>query len=116
MSSSAPPQTADVMTATLGHGWLTLAEIAERTGHPEPSISARLRDLRKRGLIVDRQRRKDGLYEYRVRKVVRFCDRDADPTAAACVVCGDALRIDRLPHQWFRLCPACFRWMRRELP
>jgi hypothetical protein len=52
--------------------WRTLGEIARETGDPEASVSARLRDFRKRkfgAFIVERQRRgnvKHGHYEYRV--------------------------------------------------
>lgn len=50
--------------------WHTLREIADRTGDPEASVSARLRDLRNMfSLTVDRRRRGDekrGLFEYRV--------------------------------------------------
>jgi hypothetical protein len=51
-----------------GH-WRTLRMISERTGHPEASISARLRDFRKKrfgGHEVERRYISDGLYEYRV--------------------------------------------------
>jgi hypothetical protein len=51
-----------------GH-WRTLREISKESGAPEASASARLRDLRKRGCIVDIRRRGDpraGLWEYRV--------------------------------------------------
>lgn len=52
--------------------WLTLAEIAAKTGDREAGISARIRDLRKPkfgGYDVQRRRRgdpADGLFEYRV--------------------------------------------------
>jgi len=52
--------------------WLTLSEIRERTGDPEASISARLRDLRKDrfgGLEIEKRRRGEasrGLWEYRL--------------------------------------------------
>jgi len=51
--------------------WLTLAEVAEMTGHPEASVSARIRDFRKvkfGGHIVDRRRRRanGGQWEYRL--------------------------------------------------
>ncbi len=49
--------------------WRTFDEIQSVTGDPQPSISARLRDLRAQGLIVERRRRggpQSGLYEYRV--------------------------------------------------
>lgn len=48
--------------------WHTLAEISERTGEPEASVSARLRDLRKRRFgshIVERRYVANGLWEYR---------------------------------------------------
>lgn len=51
-----------------GH-WRTLHEIAIAVAPAtEPSVSARLRDMRKLGWIVDRRRRGDpkkGLHEYR---------------------------------------------------
>lgn len=49
--------------------WRTFDEIQSVTNDPQPSISARLRDLRAMGLIVERRRRggpQSGLYEYRV--------------------------------------------------
>lgn len=51
--------------------WYTLNEISYKTGDPEASISARLRDLRKAkfgGWTVDRRRRvaEKGLHEYRL--------------------------------------------------
>lgn len=49
--------------------WHTLKAIADRTGDPESSISARLRDFRKDrfgGHRLDRQRRSGGLWEYRL--------------------------------------------------
>ena len=52
------------------HGeWRTLADIAARTGHPEASVSARLRDLRKSrfgGFTVERRYIAAGQYQYRV--------------------------------------------------
>ncbi len=55
--------------------WRTLGEISSAIGaKSEPSVSARLRDLRKSkfgGFTVDRRRRGDpgsGLFEYRVTK------------------------------------------------
>lgn len=54
--------------------WRTLAEIAECTGDPEASISARLRDFRKPRfgqMAVNRRRRSDaGLYEYQLLRQV----------------------------------------------
>ena len=46
--------------------WRTLAEIAEATGHPEASVSARLRDFRKVGYTVEREYVSKGLWRYRV--------------------------------------------------
>ena len=49
--------------------WRTLAEIEAKTGAPQASISARLRDLRKPQFgahKVERRRRTQGQYEYRV--------------------------------------------------
>jgi hypothetical protein len=53
-----------------GH-WRTLASLAELTGAPESSVSARLRDLRKPKFgcyKVERRYVKRGLFEYRVIK------------------------------------------------
>lgn len=54
--------------------WRTLCEVADATGDPEASVSARLRDLRKPangGHTVERQRRPGwgataGVHEYRL--------------------------------------------------
>lgn len=49
--------------------WRTLERIATATGHPEASVSARLRDLRKPrfgGHTVERRYVGDGLWEYRL--------------------------------------------------
>jgi hypothetical protein len=52
------------------HGkWITLSRIAEVTGEPEASISARLRDLRKPrfgGHTIERRYIECGLFEYRM--------------------------------------------------
>lgn len=54
--------------------WLTLDEISQMTDDPPASISARLRDLRKRrfgAYVIERRRRgdpADGLFEYRLLK------------------------------------------------
>jgi hypothetical protein len=50
--------------------WRTLYEIAETTGDPLQSVSARVRDLRKAKFgahIVDRKRISPGTFAYRVR-------------------------------------------------
>lgn len=48
--------------------WRTLHDIGTRTGDPEASVSARLRDLRREGLVVERKRvpKGNGLHVYRV--------------------------------------------------
>jgi hypothetical protein len=49
--------------------WRTLAEIKERVGGTDASVSARLRDLRKANFgshVVDRRYVANGLYEYRL--------------------------------------------------
>ena len=65
-------QSRRVAEAMLDGQWRTLREVAEATGDPEASVSARLRDLRKAkngGHTVKRRRRAslaptDGLWEY----------------------------------------------------
>jgi len=58
--------------AAMGTAWRTLEEVAFKTGVPEASVSARLRDLRRPEYgahAVERRRRGDpkrGLHEYRV--------------------------------------------------
>ena len=50
--------------------WHTLSQIAEATGDPEASVSARLRDLRKPrfgSYVVERQYVERGLFRYRLR-------------------------------------------------
>lgn len=61
------------VSALMGDGqWRTLAEIVAQVGGTEPSVSARLRDLRKPkfgGYTVDRRRRgaaERGIHEYRL--------------------------------------------------
>ncbi len=57
--------------ALMGDGeWRNLREIATLTGHPEASVSARLRDLRKPsfgGYLVDREYVAQGEHIYRMR-------------------------------------------------
>lgn len=56
-----------VFDALKNGGWWTLRELADATGQPEASISARLRDFRNMfGLTVDRRRRTPSLHEYRL--------------------------------------------------
>ena len=62
-------QSADVFRFMSDGKWHTLAEISEATGHPEASVSARLRDLRKRELgnmSVESERVCKGLWRYRL--------------------------------------------------
>ena len=63
-------QQADVARAMADGGWHSLSELSERTGHPEASVSARLRDLRKPrwgSNIIQRRRHLAGaLWEYRL--------------------------------------------------
>lgn len=62
-------QTARVYKVMKDGRWHTLHDIAVRTGDPSPSISARLRDLRKErfgGHLVARRYVARGLFEYRL--------------------------------------------------
>ena len=55
--------------------WRCLRDISLLTGHPEASISARLRDFRKDRYgahVVDRRHVQGGLWEYRVTPAVRL--------------------------------------------
>lgn len=73
-----------VFDALMRGGWYTLQELADITGDGTPSISARIRDLRKAefgGLTVERQHRGnpvDGLYEYHL-----IPPAELDPNAAS---------------------------------
>jgi hypothetical protein len=63
-------QHADVWEIIRTGKWVTLSEIADQTGHPEASISARLRDFRKErfgGFVVERRHIANGLWEYRLK-------------------------------------------------
>lgn len=48
--------------------WRSLAEIAAAVAAPEASVSARLRDMRRGGYIVDRMHIVNGLHKYRARR------------------------------------------------
>ena len=51
--------------------WHTLSQIADKTGDPESSVSARLRDLRKPkfgGHPIERRHFVSGIWEYRMGK------------------------------------------------
>lgn len=65
-------QMADIKHFMLAGGWRTLNEISNATGHPESSISAQLRHLRKEqfGSYDVQKRRRNlagGTWEYRVK-------------------------------------------------
>jgi len=55
-----------VRNVTKDGQWRTLRRIADLTGDPEASVSARLRQLRKEGLKVERRYWMNGIWEYRV--------------------------------------------------
>lgn len=55
-----------VLAATLNRGWRKLSDIAQETGAPEASVSARLRDIRRAGFKVERQYQERGLWIYEV--------------------------------------------------
>lgn len=62
-------QSDDVWRVMHPGNWLSLRVIAERAGHPEASISARLRDFRKKRFgshTVETIRMKQGLWLYRL--------------------------------------------------
>lgn len=59
-------QQADVWAFVRDGHWHTLREIAAATGHPEASVSARLRDFRKMGKAIEREYVERGLFKYRV--------------------------------------------------
>lgn len=53
----------------VGRGWTTLGEIAKATASPQASVSARLRDLRRMGFLVEHEFVAKGLWRYRVTQV-----------------------------------------------
>ncbi len=62
-------QASDIWRAMAQGDWWTLRALADWTGHPEASISARLRDFRKErfgGHTVDAQVIRRGLWRYRL--------------------------------------------------
>lgn len=62
-------QLQEVYAAMQDGQWRTLYRLHTMTGHPEQSLSARLRDLRKTkfgGYTVERRRAHGGTWEYRV--------------------------------------------------
>ena len=59
-----------VLSLMLDSKWRTLRQIAQETGDPEASVSARLRDLRKPqfgGYAVERHSLGGGRWEYRIK-------------------------------------------------
>jgi|TARA_Y100001951_G_C11171747_1_gene200665 DNA-binding Lrp family transcriptional regulator len=64
-------QLGDVFSLMEDREWRTLREISSVTGHPEASISARLRDIRKEKVFKNytmtaRRKGEGGTWEYRV--------------------------------------------------
>ena len=62
-------QARDVATVMIDGRWRSLRELSDATGHPEASVSARLRDLRKTRFgahVVERQNMGGGLWNYRL--------------------------------------------------
>lgn len=62
-------QATDVWCAMRDGRWHTLRGLSRLTGHPEASVSARLRDFRKEKFghhSVERERVLGGLYHYRL--------------------------------------------------
>lgn len=61
-------QRAEVWNCIRDQNWWTLYAIAERTGNPAQSVSARLRDFRKKRYgerNIERRYLGDGVFEYR---------------------------------------------------
>lgn len=50
----------------LSHEWVTLRELSDACGGSESSVSARLRDMRARGLYVETKYVSKGLWAYKV--------------------------------------------------
>jgi len=66
-----------VFLFVMDQDWHSLREIADYTGDPEASVSARLRDLRKPrfgGMGVERNRLDSGLWMYRLTHFGTFGD------------------------------------------
>lgn len=62
-------QAQEVFNVMADGRWHTLSDISGKTNHPEASVSARLRDLRKPkfgGFTVERQALSKGLWQYRM--------------------------------------------------
>lgn len=64
-----------ILNLMIDSQWRTLEQIALKTGAPHASVSAQLRNLRKKkngGYIIDRQYLDNGLYQYRLRIPMMF--------------------------------------------
>lgn len=62
-------QAQDVWQAMMDMRWHSLRHLSQATGHPEASVSARLRDFRKEKFgrhRVERERMSGGLFLYRL--------------------------------------------------
>ena len=62
-------QLADVLAVLEDHQWHSLTDVSRRSGAPEASASARIRDLRKPkfgGYVINRRHLGNGLYEYQL--------------------------------------------------
>lgn len=62
-------QCQDVFNFLSDNCWHTLREAHERTGHPEASISARIRDLKKErfgGFKISKRYINNGLWQYKM--------------------------------------------------
>jgi DNA-binding IclR family transcriptional regulator len=59
-------QLARVQRLMLDNQWRTLDQIAAETGDPPASVSARLRDLRRQGYVIERQADRRGGDHYRI--------------------------------------------------
>ena len=76
-------QLGDVFSLMKDREWRTLHEISNLTGHPEASISARLRDIRKENgfknyTMAARRKENGGTWEYRVTRQLPPGDRQID--------------------------------------
>ncbi len=87
-------QSERVLAALASGQWVTLAELARIARGSEAGVSARLRELRKLGHVVDRERVAggNGLHRYRLAPAPPWC-----PPSAECPACA----VDR-PVYWKR--------------
>jgi hypothetical protein len=94
-------QLARVRVYMLQSNWRTLREIEDALGHPQASISARLRDLRKSryGSYIVARRRREGMKVWEYRVMITFtcesCGAKTDNGLTLCQMCCDVFgRID----------------------